>query len=109
VRPDIDRLIDDFSRDVVGPYWPRERRHVDEGYRELAVPFPAIEAPPFEMCVDWDVQSMLGYIGTWSATQRYRARNGRDPLALLAPPLEGAWGRSRRRAAWPLVLKAHRC
>ena len=108
VRPDIDRLIDDFSRDVVGPYWPRERRHVDEAYRELAVPFPAIETPHFEMCAHWDVKSMLGYVGTWSAVQRYRARNGHDPLALLTLPLEGAWGSSRRRVAWPLVLKAHR-
>ena len=109
VEPGIDRLIDDFSRDVVGPYWPRERRHVDEGYRDLVVPFPAIEAPPLEMNADWDLQSMLGYVGTWSAVQRYRVRNGRDPLTLLAPPLTAAWGGGRRRAAWPLVLKAHRC
>jgi hypothetical protein len=40
--------------------------------------------------------------------QRYRARNGRDPLALLAPPLEGVWGSLRRHVTWPLVLKAHR-
>ncbi len=37
VTPAIDRLVADFSRDVVGPYWPRERRHVDEGYRDLVV------------------------------------------------------------------------
>ncbi|MEX1994008.1 MAG: class I SAM-dependent methyltransferase [Steroidobacteraceae bacterium] len=109
VEPGIDRMIDEFSRDVVGPYWPRERRHVDEGYRDLVVPFPAIEAPPFEMSADWDLQSMLGYVGTWSAVQRYRVRNSRDPLTLLALPLTVAWGAGRRHTAWPLVLKAHRC
>ena len=40
VDAEIDRLIGDFSRDVVGPYWPRERRHVEEGYRGLELPFP---------------------------------------------------------------------
>ena len=43
--PAIDRLTGAFSRDVLGPWWPRERRHVEEGYRELAPPFPAIAAP----------------------------------------------------------------
>ncbi|MFZ9965669.1 MAG: methyltransferase domain-containing protein [Steroidobacteraceae bacterium] len=31
----IDGLVDDFYRHVVGPYWPRERRHVEEGYAQL--------------------------------------------------------------------------
>ena len=106
--PEIERLIADFSRDAVGPYWPRERRHVEEGYRDLVPPFPAVEAPPFEMRADWDLQSALGYVGTWSAVKRYRERCGRDPLALLAPPLSAAWGPDRRALPWPLMLRAAR-
>jgi SAM-dependent methyltransferase len=78
VTPGIDALVRDFSRDVVGPYWPRERRHVDEGYRDLALPFPAIEAPPFDLRVRWDAAAMLGYIDTWSAVRRA----GRGPGAI---------------------------
>ncbi len=85
-RPDIDRLVDDFSRDVVGPDWPRERRHVEEGYRDLPLPFPECAAPRFEMRAEWDCEAVLGYLGTWSAVQRCRERSGRDPTALLAPP-----------------------
>ncbi len=55
VAPDIDRLVADFFRDVVGPYWPRERRHVEEGYRDLVLPFPPLEAPDFEMHTHWDI------------------------------------------------------
>jgi SAM-dependent methyltransferase len=104
----IDRLVADFSRDVIGPYWPRERRHVDEGYRDLAVPLPPLDPPPFEMKTDWDVEAMLGYLDTWSAVRRCRGRSGRDPLALLAAPLAQAWGAGRRDVRWPLVVRAHR-
>jgi SAM-dependent methyltransferase len=106
--PAIERLVQDFARDVVGPCWPRERRHVDEGYRDLVPPFPPVDAPPFEMQADWDCESALGYLGTWSAVTRHRLRTGRDPLALMTQPLTAAWGPGRRRLSWPLVLRAAR-
>ncbi len=106
--PGIERLIEDFSRDVVGPYWPRERRHVDEGYRDLVPSLPPVTAPAFEMQADWDFESALGYLGTWSAVLRYRARRRRDPLELIATPLAEAWGTGRRRLIWPLALRAAR-
>jgi len=108
VLPAIDRLVGDFSRDVVGPYWPRERRHVDEAYRDLALPFASIDAPEFEMQTRWDAAAMLGYLDTWSAVRRCRARTGRDPLLLVAGPLRQAWGDRLRDTRWPLTLKAGR-
>jgi len=108
VAADIDRLVDDFSRDVVGPYWPRERRHVEEGYRNLTLPFPPIEAPAPAMRADWDAGAMLGYLDTWSAVRRHRARTGRDPLALLSAPLVAAWGRRNRPVRWPVSIRAGR-
>jgi SAM-dependent methyltransferase len=108
VTPAIDRLVADFSRVAVGPYWPRERRHVEEGYRDLVVPMPALEAPAFEMLTRWDAAAMLGYLDTWSAVRRCRARSGRDPLGLLVRPLSAAWGEDPREMRWPLVVRAHR-
>jgi SAM-dependent methyltransferase len=108
VTADIDRLRADFSRDVVGPYWPRERRHVEEGYRGLELPMPPLAAPGFEMRTHWEVTGMLGYLDTWSAVRRCRVRSGRDPLALAIEPLAAAWGEGRRAMRWPLTLKAGR-
>jgi SAM-dependent methyltransferase len=108
VTPAIDRLIADFSRDVVGPYWPRERRHVDEGYRDLVAPLAPVAAPAFEMSAWWDAAAMLGYLDTWSAVRRCGARRGRDPLRLLAPALAAAWGAASRDVRWPMSVKVHR-
>ncbi len=108
VTPAIDRLVADFSRDVVGPYWPRERRIVEEGYRSLGLPFSPIAAPEFEMTTRWDAAAMLGYLDTWSAVRRARARSGRDPLDLLTGPLTVAWGAEPRDMRWPLTILAGR-
>jgi len=108
VTPGVDRVVQDFARDVVGPYWPRERHLVDEGYRDLALPFAPIVPPSLEMTADWSRAAMHGYIGTWSAVARCRARTGRDPMTLLAPALAAAWGEGVRTVRWPLAVKAAR-
>ena len=104
----IDRLVGDFSRDAVGPWWPRERRHVEEDYRELVLPGAAVAAPEFHMQALWDLPTVLGYLGTWSAVHRALARTRRDPLVLVEAPLRSAWGAGVRRVRWPLVLRVHR-
>ena len=108
VDPAIDRLVGDFSRDAVGPWWPRERRHVEEGYRNLALPVAEIATPTFDMQAEWDLAAVLGYLGTWSAVRRCRARTGRDALAILSGPLAALWGSGVRSVRWPLVLKVGR-
>ena len=85
----------------MGPYWPLERRHIDEAYRDLVLPFSRIDAPEFEMRMHWDSAAMLGYLDTWSAVRRCRARTGRDPLLLLAGPLTQAWATERGTCAGP--------
>jgi SAM-dependent methyltransferase len=104
----IDGLVDAFSRDVLGPHWPRERRHVEEGYRDLALPLEPVAAPALVMSADWTSAEFLGYLDTWSSVRRNRARTGRDPLELLASPLSAAWGSGRRRVRWPLSIRAGR-
>jgi SAM-dependent methyltransferase len=108
VDADVDRVIDDFYRDVVGPCWPPERHFVEEGYRTLPFPFEEIEAPVFGLRLSWDLDTAIRYLGTWSAVQRYRALNARDPLVLLRPLLAPAWGAGERSLAFPVHLRLGR-
>ena len=39
VTPAIDRLIDKFYTGVVGPFWPTERKFVDDKYQSIIFPF----------------------------------------------------------------------
>jgi pimeloyl-ACP methyl ester carboxylesterase len=110
ISPEIDRIVQRLYSDIVGPDWPPERRLVENGYRTLPFPFEELAVPPFEMKQQWDLNRALGYFASWSATQRYRARTGTDPLELIKPDLEAAWGELSltRDVIWPLNVRIGR-
>jgi SAM-dependent methyltransferase len=104
----IDALLQEFYYDVVGPYWPPERRLVEEGYRGLAFPFAQISAPSFNMEVRWERAHLLGYLRSWSATARYVEQRGVDPVVALEKTLEPLWAEDAqavRKVTWPLALR----
>ena len=106
----VDAVLDDYYERVVGAYWPPERRWVETGYRTLRFPFTEVSVVPPPMTVSWNLDEMLGYIGTWSATARCRAATGVDPMPGLADRLAPLWGDpgERRRVEWPLSVRAGR-
>lgn len=108
VTRECDALIKELYADIVGAYWPAERRLVEDGYKSIALPMPQISSPRFAMTVDWTVVQMLGYLRTWSASQRYVADKGRDPVSLIEDRLVTAWGNTGREVRWPLDLKVGR-
>ena len=110
VTPGFDRAYFRLYEGIVGPYWPPERVHVEDGYRSLALPFPALPAPEFALEADWDLSELMDYFGTWSAVQYYRKAKGEDPLALVRDEMAGAWGdpHARRCVRWPLSLRLAR-
>lgn len=107
INSDIDRAIDDFYARRVGAYWPPERRHVETGYRGLAFPYPDEPSPGWSITTEIDRTGLLNYIGTWSAVQEGRRREGRDPLLDLVAPLTEFWpdATERRPVRWPIALR----
>ncbi len=94
-----------MSSDPSGPASAATSRR---GTATSCLPFPPLATPDFAMRTNWDVAAMLGYLDTWSAVRRCRARTGRDPLAVIAAPLTAAWGAGSREMRWPLTLRAGR-
>lgn len=109
VTPVVDALVLDYYSHVVGPYWPPDRRHLETGYRRIPFPLVEIAPPAFAMTADWDLETLLGYLDTWSATQRYIKDKGEHPLAPLRAAFETAWGGAQQRGVtWPLFLRVGR-
>ena len=108
VSPDCDAVVNRLYTEITGPFWPPERRLIEERYAGIDFPGTAIEAPAFEMSAQWAVDDMLGYLRTWSACQRYRRRHGDDPVGLVEDDLRTAWGRDLRMVCWPLTVKVSR-
>jgi SAM-dependent methyltransferase len=99
-----------FYHEVVGPYWPPERRLVDAGYRDVVLPFEEMAAPGFSMEAALTLEQLAGYAGTWSATQAFEKARGEDPTEALRRALAGVWGdhETTRVVRWPLALRVAR-
>jgi len=108
VDPGFDRVLDRLAREVVGAYWPPERRWVDEEYRTLPFPFAEVPVPRLENEARWDLDRLLRYVATWSAYRRYREATGRDPIKMLQDELVAAWGdpAAARPVRWPIYMRA---
>ncbi len=108
VSPDCDRIVRRLYSDIVGTYWPPERRLIEERYARIEFPGSVLAAPALAMNTTWTVEDMLGYLRTWSACQRYRREQGSDPVERIDGELRAAWGAAPRTARWPLTVKVVR-
>jgi len=106
IEPAIDEVINRYYYEVVGPFWPPERVLIEK-FEELPLPFSEIQAPSFEMIGQWNLEHLVGYLRSWSATQRFIAANKRDPLEAIADDLRAAWDDpgQMRKVVWPLILR----
>jgi ubiquinone/menaquinone biosynthesis C-methylase UbiE len=107
ITPEIDQVVNNrYYQKVVGPCWPPERMLVEK-FETLPFPFREIETPSFEMINQWTMDHLIGYLRSWSATQRFIAENHRDPLEEIADELRTMWGdpKKSRQVVWPLILR----
>src|SRR5262245_5534179 len=92
----IDEVVNRYYHEVVGHFWPPERRLVEQ-FADLPFPFPEIAAPKFEMTAHWNLEHLLGYLRTWSSTQRFIAAWGIDPLEQITDDLCSLWGKAAQK------------
>lgn len=103
---EVDRIVRRYHDEVVGPFWPPERKLVGPAYLDLPFPFAEIVSTEFRIEVHWSLEHLLGYLRTWSATQRFMAAKGNDPVELIAHDLAQAWGSvTEQLAIWPLTTR----
>jgi SAM-dependent methyltransferase len=110
VNPEVEAAVYRYYRDIVGAYWPAERAIVERGYGALEFPFESVPFPDLVLEKRWDLSDVIGYLGTWSATKRYQAARGEDPLLRIREELAAAWGAPQtvRGFRWDLDLKVGR-
>jgi SAM-dependent methyltransferase len=106
IEPAIDEVVDRYYYEVVGPFWPPERKLV-ENFADLRFPFHEIERREFQMTAQWNLEHLIGYLGSWSSTQRFITATGTDPLEEIAGEVRPVWGAPNqiREVNWPLILR----
>lgn len=107
----VDAVFDVLYEDILGEWWTPERKLVDNGYRDIALPWPELaDIPAFEIALDWTLPQYLDYLRSWSSTQRCLRATGVDAVATLATDFTRAWGDPAqvRRVRWPIAMRAVR-
>lgn len=107
VSDEIDRLLEEFHEVTVKPYWLPENSLADNRFLTLRFPFEEISAPTFEMEARWTLDHLKGFLGTWSAVERFKEAQGRDPVESIEKDLEHLWGDPdvERTVRWSLLLR----
>ena len=99
-------VIARYYHDDAGPFWPPGRQHVENGYRDLVWPWPAVDAPAIAMTARWTRDELLGYVTTWSATIKLVEARGPAPFDALRANLAATWPDNEpREIRWPLAIR----
>ncbi|MBS1587126.1 MAG: class I SAM-dependent methyltransferase [Bacteroidetes bacterium] len=105
----IDEIINKIYVNILGDYWDKERKWVDEQYQTIPFPFEEIPTPVFRNKVTWTKEQLLGYLNTWSAAGHYAARHGYSPVTLIAEDLDSVWpGNSEKEIIFPVLMRLGR-
>ena len=106
VTPEIDQYITHFYTQIIGPYWDKERRYIDEGYQTIPFPFQEIKVPDFYYEVSWTFDHLIGYLKTWSAVSHYIQSNQQDPIDFIRENLQQLWGANQSRIVrFPILFR----
>lgn len=87
----LDAVLEELKTGILGPFWGDTAQYYFSGYRKLPFPFPQRDTPAFTTPIAESKDDLLRFLSTWSAVPKYRARHGRDPLALVDKALGEAW------------------
>lgn len=108
--PHIREIMDTFNEETLEPYWSSRIELVKSGYDGIELPFEPLEWPDFEATLEVDLEGLLGYMRSWSASQSYYRDHGSDPVELVADEIAEAWGEpdQTRTLVWPLFGRVGR-
>lgn len=110
VDDDVNPILDHFYKTVIGPYWDKERKHIDAAYQSIPFPFETIESPELFMEYEWSLDHFVHYMGTWSAVQHYIHEHGNNPIGCdMLQQLQAHWAvREIKKVKFPLFIKVGR-
>jgi ubiquinone/menaquinone biosynthesis C-methylase UbiE len=112
ISVEIDNLMHLLYEDILGSYWPKERKIVENRYQDIPFPFEELQAPVFRIELDWTMSDLIGYLYSWSSVQKFIRENNSDPIGRIYDDLAVAWGDEnglhKKRVVWPIYMRVGR-
>jgi SAM-dependent methyltransferase len=113
VSTEVDAIYYKLYKEILGSYWSPERQLVETGYSQIQFPFDELPSPTFSMEKEWTLEQYMGYLRTWSSTQKYVDTHQADPVSLIEAELEMAWATASssngtNKVVWPIAIRLGR-
>lgn len=107
---EISKIFLRIGQDVLGPFWSPQPKLIWDGYRRLPFPFAELPAPKFSVTDEWNLAEFIGYLSTWSASQKYIEQTGRHPAQDFSDELHRRWKDPERKLRFtsPLHIRIGR-
>ena len=106
ISAEVDKVVAHFHYGILDDYWQPENRLVEKEYTTIPFPFQHIEAPSFFSERTMNLVDFIGYLNTWSATQRFMVQHKFNPTEKLFEELKTMWNEhDRKKITWKIVLK----
>ncbi len=103
----IDPILFDFYDHTVGPYWDPERRIIEQEYRDIAMPLKNRVLENFSFSDTWSLETLRGYLTSWSAVQHYIKKHGNNPVDEFIQEVAPLWG-GQQNVDFPIFLNGGR-
>ncbi len=84
INHEIDKVINKLYFSIFGEFWDFKREMVENGYKDVKLPFSEIDSPIYQIATKWNMKQLFI-----------------NPLNLISEQLLNAWGDSDK----PLVVK----
>ena len=105
----VGAVVRSFYENVTKPYWDYERKYVEEKYETVEFDYELLPAKKFESILHWQREDLLGYVGSWSAIQKFIKTNGYSPVPQLEEELKKIWPDDEiKKVSFPVYLKLGR-
>lgn len=103
-NPGTNKIIQNFYKEIIGPFWDEERKYLEEEYLTIPFPFKEIETPKFKQTYYWTIEHLLGYLRTWSAVKHFEKSQKKDPVSMIENDLREAFG-EQNEINFPIFLR----
>ncbi|KAI9011374.1 methyltransferase type 11 [Gaertneriomyces semiglobifer] len=112
ISPEIDSVLSEYYS-MMTPYWAFDISIVDNSYRDLPFPFENLckgDHEEFPSHLDWTLDTVFGYLRSWSGTQAYIRKHGSDPVNSYEDRVRKAWGNPEdvKKATFVMIVRAGR-
>jgi len=106
----INPIVNRYHYQTLDNYWLAENRLIEKEYTTIPFPFEEIKSPTFYYEKPMNLIELIGYLNTWSATQRFIEQNQSNPTVEVYNELKKVWpdDHMEKMVTWKLILKVGR-